>query len=189
MHTIRGRIRQFQELSRLFLGRFVENDLICVDGDTRGTLIGVLSLLIAPGVFLPFLEYIQFGSYPLVFQGWQVRDLAAVPDKVLHIALSMTVLGLFTVFEWDAVLPDRRDIAVLRPLPVGMGVMFAARISALFQFWVIFTLAVDGVSTWFFPMAVAQNAPFEVLLRSIRSQAVAVLAANAFMFLAVLAIQ
>ena len=151
--------RQFVELSRLFAGRFLENDLICVDGDTRGTLIGVLSLLIAPGVFGPMLTYLQFGSWPLCFMEWQVRDTVAIPHKLLHIALSMTALGLFTVFEWDAMLPDRRDVAVLRPFPVGLGTLFAAKVSALFLFWGIFTLAVDGISGVFFPVSVMQNAP------------------------------
>ena len=81
----------------------------------------------SPGVFLPFIEYIQFSSYPLGFLSWRARDLAALPDTVLHIAFSMTVLGLFTVFEWDAILPDRRDVAVLGPMPVGLTTMFAAQ--------------------------------------------------------------
>jgi hypothetical protein len=183
------RRQQFRELRRLFAARFVENDLICVDGDTRGTLIGVLSLLIAPGVFLPMLEYIRFGSAPLCFQSWMARDLAAIPDKTIHLALSMTVLGLFTVFEWDAMLPDRRDLTVLRPFPVGLGALFAAKIFALLQFWTIFTLAIDGISGVFFPVAVVQNAPSGVLLRYVGAHAAALVAANLFMFLLMIAIQ
>jgi hypothetical protein len=145
MPTFGERKLQFRELARLFAGRFLENDLICVDGDTRGTLIGVLSLLIAPGVFGPMLTYLQFGSAPLCFMPWQARDMVAIPHKLLHIALSMTALGLFTVFEWDAILPDRRDVAVLRPFPVGLGTLFAAKVSALFLFWGVLTPA-DGIS-------------------------------------------
>jgi hypothetical protein len=189
MPDLQSWARQSRELARLFFARFLENDLICVDGDTRATLIGVVSLLLAPGVFLPFLEYIEFSSYPLGFAPWYVRDLAALPDTVLHIAFSMTVLGLFTVFEWDAILPDRRDVAVLQPLPVGLGTMFAARITALFALWVVLTLAADGVSGWFFPVAVMQNASAGILLWHIRCHLLALVAANLFIFLALIAIQ
>lgn len=181
--------RQFRELSRLFCGRFLENDLIAIDGDTRATLVGVLSLLIAPGVFFPLLEYIQFSSYPLGFTTWLVRDQAALPDKTLHIALSMTILGLMTVLEWDAMLPDRRDVAILRPLPVGLGTMFAARIFALLRFWVILTVAVGAAPSVLFPIAVVQQAPAGVLPRYIWAHAATLLVANLFIFLASIAIQ
>jgi len=184
-----NRIRQFRELSRLFFARFTENDLICLDGDTRAALIGVVSLLVAPGVFLPFLEYLAFSSYPLAFAPWHARDMAALPNTVAHIAFSMTALGLFTVFEWDAILPDRRDVAVLRPLPVGLGTMFAARICALFGLWIVLTLAADGVSGWFFPVAVVQNAPAGILLWHIRGHMMALVVANLFIFLALVGIQ
>ncbi|MGD0578803.1 MAG: hypothetical protein ABSC08_07735, partial [Bryobacteraceae bacterium] len=87
----------------------------------RRAVVDHVSFTIAPGLFLPLLEYIFFSSYPLGFLPWWQHDLAATPDKIVYIALSMTVLGLVTVFEWDAILPDRRDVAVLPPLPVEMS--------------------------------------------------------------------
>lgn len=182
-------MRQARELQRLFFRRFLENDLICVDGDTRGTLIGIVSLLVAPGIFMPFLEFLQFGSAPLCFLPWYDRDWVAFPDKVLHIALSMTVLGLITVFEWDAILPDRRDVAVLRPLPISLGTLFGAKLAALFQFWLIFTVAIDGLSCILFPAAVLQNSTLDLLFWHIRSHTLAVLGANAFVFLTMIAVQ
>jgi hypothetical protein len=189
MLTWAERRQQFRELSRLFFRRFIENDLISVDGDTRATLVGVLSLLIAPGGFFPLLEYVQFSSYPLGFTTWMVRDQAALPDKTLHIALSMTILGLMTVFEWDAMLPDRRDVAVLRPLPVGVGTMFAARIFALLRFWLILTAAVGAAPSVLFPIAVVQHAPAGVLPRYIVAHAITLVAANLFVFLTSIAFQ
>jgi hypothetical protein len=181
--------RQFRELYRLFFGRFLENDLICLDGDTTGTLTGILALLAAPGLFLPFFEFVQFGSYPLCVKPWQARDMAALPDKALHVGLAMTVLGIVTALEWDAILPDRRDTAVLRPLPVRLGVIFAAKIAALAKFWLAFTLVLSGVSSVFFPMAVIQNSPLGLLLWYVRAHVTAVLAGNAFVFLAMIAAQ
>lgn len=189
MLSLSDRLRQFRELSRLFFGRFLDNDLICVDGDTRGTLIGILSLLISPGVFIPFLQYIQYASYPLGRLSWYMRDLAALPDKVLHIAFSMTVIGVLTVLEWEALLPDRRDVAVLRPFPIGLATLFSAKIWALFLFWGVFTLALDVVPGVFFPMAIVQNAPLATLGWYIRCHAIALLAGNAFIFVAMIAVQ
>jgi hypothetical protein len=187
-NAFRDQRLQFVELTRLFFGRFLENDLIAIDGDARATLVGILSLLVAPGVFLPLLEYLQFSSYPLGFQPLAVRDMAAIPDKTLAIALSMTVLGLFTVFEWDAVFPDRRDIAVLRPMPIGIRMLFAGKLAALAQFWLVLTLAVNGFSSFLFPMAIVQR-DSSALPRYIGCHVLAILAANAFMFLAMIAIQ
>ena len=53
-----------------------------MDGGTRGTLIGVLSLLIAPGLFGPMLTYLQFGSWPLCFMGGGRADGDSA--KLLH---------------------------------------------------------------------------------------------------------
>jgi hypothetical protein len=189
MFAWRDRWGQFRELKGLFFGRFLENDLICVDGDTRGTLIGILSLLIAPGLFLPLLEYIMFSSYPLGFGPWWHRDLAAVPDKIMHVALSMTVLGLMTVFEWDAILPDRRDVAVLSPLPVSLGTLFGAKLAALAKFWLVFTLAVDLAPAILFPAAVVQKAPDGILAWYMLCHSLSLLAANVFVFLTMVAIQ
>ena len=189
MDTVPGSRRQFRRLSTLFLNRFVENDALCADGDTRATLIGVLALFVAPGVFLSFLEYLQFSSYPLGFYGWMVREGAGLPHKALHVALSMTVLGLATLLEWDAILPDRRDVAVLRPMPISLGVMFAARVFALLQFWLLLTIAIDAAPTAIYSMAIVQNAPGGVLLRYFVAHATTLVLANLFLFLSMLAVQ
>ena len=157
--------QQFRELRRLFFSRFLENDLIALDGDTHGALTGIFALLMAPGLFLPFFEFVRFSSYPLGFLAWQDRDLASLPDKALHLGLSMTVLGIVTVLEWDALLPDRRDYAVLRPLPIRIRTLFAAKLAALAQFWLLFTLLTSGLAAVLFPMAVVQTSGLPELLR------------------------
>lgn len=181
--------RQFRELTNLFFGRFLENDLICLDGDTRGTLTGVLGLLAAPGLFLPFFQFVQYGSAPLCFEPLYIRDLVSFPDKTLHLALSMTVLGIVTVLEWDAILPDRRDTAVLRPLPVTLKTMFAARLWALVKFWAVFTFVINAISCVFFPVAVVQNSSVGTLAWFVRSHLLAVAVGNGFMFLAMICAQ
>lgn len=180
---------QFRELYRLFFGRFLENDLICLDGDTTGTLTGILALLAAPGLFLPFFEFVQFGSAPLCFLDWRARDLVALPDKALHLGLAMAVLGIVTVLEWEAILPDRRDTAVLRPLPVSLFTLFTARLAALLKFWCIFIIVLGGLSSVLFPMAVLQKGSTFELLWYIKAHAVALLGGGAFLFLSMIAVQ
>jgi hypothetical protein len=184
-----GDYRQFRELTRLFFGRFVENDLITLEGDTRAALAGIFALLAAPGLFLPFFEFVHFSSAPLCFMPQAARDLVAIGDKVLHIGLAMTVLGIISVIEWDAMLPDLRDSAVLRPLPIRLGMLFSAKVAALAGFFILFTATLSGLSSVLFPMAVATDSSAGMLARYILAHAITVLAANAFIFLAMLAVQ
>lgn len=180
---------QFGELRRLFFGRFLDNDLIALEGDANSILAGVLGLLAAQGLFLPFFEFLQFSSMPLVAQPWDLRDLAALPHKALHIGLSLTVIGLVSVLEWDALLLDRRDIGVLRPLPIRVKTLLAAKVAALAQFWMVFCLVVSALPAVLLPMIVLPAGREALLLRFIGAHAASVLAANAFIFLFVIALQ
>ncbi|RPJ38298.1 MAG: hypothetical protein EHM21_17055, partial [Chloroflexi bacterium] len=182
-----NRFRQFRELARLFFRRFLENDLICLDGDTTGTLTNVLALLAAPGVFFPMLEHLMYSWMPR--QPLFVRDLISLNEKALYVSFSMTVLGIVTVLEWDTLLPDRRDYLVLRPFPVRLSTILAAKIVTLIGFWGVFTATINAFSTVAFPAAVTQYDPFRNLAWFIRCHALTILAANAFVFLAILAIQ
>jgi len=180
-------MRQLRELTRLFYRRFLENDLICLDGDTTATLANVLGLVAAPGIFFPMLEYWLYAlmnHMPLYY-----RDLYALPEKALYIGFSMTLLGLITVLEWDTLLPDQRDYTVLRPFPVRLGAILAAKVAALAGLWAVFTVAINGFSTAAFPAMVVQRDPLANLLWFIRAHGIAIVAANAFIFLAIISVQ
>lgn len=181
--------RQFSELSRLFFDRFLENDLISLNGDSGASLASVLALLAMPGLFLPFFEFVQFSSVPLCYLPLWARDLASLPDKAIYVALSMTVAGIATVLEWDAILPDRRDCAILRPLPVGLATLFSAKLAALLKFWSILAFAVNGAAILFFPLAVIQKSTFAELVWFAACHSMAVIGGSLFMFLAMIAVQ
>lgn len=178
--------RQFRELVRLFCGRFLSNDLICLDGDTSATLTHILALVAAPGIILPILENWLYGTMPRPL--W-FRDLYSINEKGLYIGFSMAVLGIVTVLEWDTLLPDRRDYLVLRPFPVRLGAMLAARIAALAAFWAVFTVVMNAVPAFMFPAVVIQTEPMASFLWFVRCHALAIVAANAFVFLAIVAVQ
>ena len=181
--------RRFAALYRIFSSRFLENDVIMSGGDNSSALAAILGLLVAPGFFIAFFEFIAYSSWPLGFQPWDMRDLAALPDKALHIGVSMTVIGVATILHWDALLLDRRDIAVLRTLPVPMVTVFCAKALALVRFWLFFCVAASALPTLLFPMVILQRAETSLLLRFIGAHALSVLAGNAFLFLSLLALQ
>ncbi len=80
----------------------------------------------------------------------------------------MILMGFITVLEWDALFPDRRDYLILAPLPVRLPTLFTAKITALFLFLLVFTLALNGCSSILFPlMAMNPHAPTGYLLRYI----------------------
>jgi hypothetical protein len=179
--------RQFRELTRLFFGRFLENDLICLDGDTTATLSNILALLAAPGVILPVLEqfvYARFPGSPLYI--WDYRSLQ---EKGFYICYSMAVLGIVAALEWDSLAPDRRDFTVLRPFPIRLRTLLAAKAVALAGFWAVFTLLINAVSSITFPMVVVQDGGFARAAWFIRCHVLAVLAGNAFIFLSILSLQ
>ncbi|HXJ94357.1 MAG TPA: hypothetical protein VMT20_16035 [Terriglobia bacterium] len=181
--------RQRRELTLLFAGRFWENDLVSITGDVRGTLVGVFAVVAGPGWILPFLECLAFSDKRFTSLPLYERDWIALPHKAIYLALSMTVLGILTVFEWDALLLDQRDYSVLRPLPVRLTTVLAAKLSALAFFWAVLAVVINAVSALIFPVAVMQWGSLGSLLWMIRVHVVAIVAGNAFVFLAMIALQ
>lgn len=185
--ALRRERRQFRELVKLFFGKFLENDLICLEGDTLSPLINMLALVAAPGAFLSVLANFVYG--PMYTNPLWVRDVASLQDKGLYISFSMAVLGILVVLEWDTLLPDRRDYNILQPFPIRLGTILAAKVAALAGLWAVFTVAINAASTVLFPMVVVQNGNLETVIWFTRAHAIAILAANAFIFLALLSVQ
>jgi hypothetical protein len=185
---------QFIELLRLFWQRFLENDLIAPQGETRLALAPILALLAVPGVIFSLHAY---GHYSFLWTsiGYPVPpsplDLpVSWSDKFLFLYVSMILMGFITVLEWDALFPDRRDYLILAPLPVPLSTLLAAKVTALVLFLLVFTLALNGCSSILFPlMAMNPTAPSAYALRYIGAHALTVLAANAFVLLFCVSLQ
>ena len=178
---VRDQRRQLRELTWLFAARFWKNDLVSISGDVRAKLVGIFAVLAAPGWIIPVLECIVFSDRAFADAPLYQRDWVAVPHKAVYLGLSMTILGaVITVLEWDSLLIDQRDYTVLRPLPVRLGTILAAKIATLALFWAALTLVINAVSAVVFPVAVIQKGSLVALLWTIRAHAVAVVAGNAF---------
>jgi hypothetical protein len=176
------RSRQFHLLWAHFFKRFLHNDLIAPEGETQITLVHILSVLTVPGFLFAywfFQKYLaHLGSTPRT-----VREETIVEDQALLIAFSMLLIGFLAILEWDALLPEPRDFAVLTPLPIRRTTLLGAKVTALLLFLGFFTVAINLFSTLVFPLATVEpGASLGVVLWHIATHVVSLGAASAFVF-------
>jgi hypothetical protein len=114
--------------------------------------------MVLPGLVKCLFLFPKYGF--LLYRPIAERDAATITDKFFFLSLSMIVLGLITVYEWDMLFPDRRDYMILTPLPLAARTVFFAKITALAAFLLIFTVAINICSTLMFPSAVLANNRF-----------------------------
>ena len=65
---------------------------------------------------------------------------------MIFVFLSMLVMGVLSILEWDALMLDHRDQSILMALPLGPRTIFAAKFWALAQFMLIFSIDVNAGS-------------------------------------------
>ena len=175
-------------LVRHFLWRFMEHDLVSPDADRRevlsaagGTLVTVslvLSLLIALGY--------QFSN----FLPPGITSLRSLDDRFLLVSASMLIMALAAVLQWDALVLDARDAAVLGPLPIPKPVLVRAKFMATGLFasavvvgWNLFPML---LRSWSLPLTLRIGWG---ALRLTFAQGVVGVAAGVFAFLAVLGLR
>jgi hypothetical protein len=182
----REETRQFRLLLHHFLGRFLDNELVSARASAEVTLIHILTLLALPGLLISFnliTKYVNLARGPA-----ELYERAALDDRLFFVYFSMIVTGFVTIFEWDALFPDRRDYTVLTPLPIRARTVLAAKMAALALFLLLFTVVVNFFSTLLFPLA-SNRGPLLGALRSVVAHAAAVLAGNATVFLGLVGLQ
>ncbi|HLY16611.1 MAG TPA: hypothetical protein VKR61_05275 [Bryobacteraceae bacterium] len=175
---------QFTKLARNFLARFFESDLLSPQADFRATLSQALGLLATPGLLLPLL------MMPLLMMD---PNAARSPSgKLIFVFLSMLVMGVLSVLEWDALMLDHRDQSILMSLPLRPRTIFAAKFWALAQFILIFSVDVNAGSILMLPpleMVGLSKAGFLTLARYAIAHAAGTIGAGSFMFLLVVSAQ
>jgi hypothetical protein len=139
----------YGHLTRHFFRGFLENDLLTPDEGMQATLAPVLAGIAAPGLLLPAIWSFSYG-WP--FRRADEFQALAVRHELLFVVLSMIVVGLVIVLQWEALYPDRRDYAVLGPLPVSLRTVFLAKVSALSGFVGLFAVSVNGLSSICYPV-------------------------------------
>jgi hypothetical protein len=145
---------QFQILYRQFLFRLMDVELLSASahGDSLELLGQFGSLLVFGGLLL------GYGALP-AGQIVRQRPVAASvwPVERLLISLTMVVVGVFTLLNWDSTFLDRRDVLVLAPLPVQMQTLFGAKIAAAASSLGIVVAAWNWLAGFAYPLALAPD--------------------------------
>jgi hypothetical protein len=176
-------------LTRLFLQRFIENDLISPDADRAQVLSQAFAAILTGGLFVSILLSLPYlgAPYPLVNRN--AANMIRV--QFLYAAWSSTVMALVAVAVWDAMALDRRDTEILGPLPLARGVIVRAKVSALIMFAAVFAAALNVLPAMIHPVSALSRLRPSLLqvVTLITAHIVSTTAAAAFGFLAVLGVR
>ena len=176
----------FRVLYRHFLFRIVDLDILSGQADVVkllgqfAAMLAALSLMVAPAAF----RIIRSKAPPseILVSTWV--------DEHSLIATTMAVVGLFAVLLWDSALPNQRDVLVLAPLPVRMRTILVAKLAAMGSTLGLAVLVLNVFTGISYPFALGLvSGGFLGIIRSFAAYWVTMLAATAFMFGCVLAIQ
>jgi len=178
-----------RELTRLFLRRFVENDLISPEADRVQVLSQVGGAIVTGALFVTTVFSLGYIDRPYALP-------AATAAQVLRVLFacvtwSMTVMALLAVSVWDAVALDARDTQILGPLPVLRRTIVRAKASALIVFAAVFAAALNVVPGLIHPVfALSRLGPSipQVVVLMV-AHLVSTTAAAAFGFAAVLGLR
>jgi len=139
------------ELTKHFFGRFFDNEFVSHRGESTLGVAQLIIILGVPGVFYFF--FLQYAYSDMAKLYPELFDPTSMRDELGFVCLSMLVIGLVAVLEWDAFFPDRWDFVTLVPLPLQTRSIFLAKAAALVFFLFLFATAVGGPCTVLFPLA------------------------------------
>jgi hypothetical protein len=178
-----------RHLTRLFLRRFVENDLISPDADRLAVLSQTGGVIISGGLFVTILLSLGYLASPFPLPGRTAVQMLRV--QFLYTTWSMIVMALVAVSAWDAVALDSRDTLILGPLPLARGVIVRAKILALTMFSAGFAGALNVAPAIIHPVfAVSRLRPSLLAIATlIAAHLVSTTGAAAFGFAAVIGLR
>jgi hypothetical protein len=178
-----------RHLTRLFLQRFIENDLISPDADRLRVVSQAGAILLTGGLFVSFFLSLAYLNSPYPLPSRTAANMIRV--QFLYSAWSMTVMALVAVSVWDALALDHRDTEILGPLPLPRLVIIRAKIRALVIFAMGFAAALNVVPAMIHPIvAVSRLRPGMLHIGTLVAAHIAsTTAAAVFGFAAVLALR
>jgi hypothetical protein len=169
---------QFRVLHRQFLLRVVDLEALSIEADIPrflGQFAGILifiSLMRALGaLFFP----------PPPSRAWAVEQG--------QISNMLLVIGLCSVITWDATFPDRRDLAVLGPLPVRPRTILLAKLSATCGLLGIAIISLNFASSCSWALVIGGSGGYPGMARFFLAFWFTIVVASAFLYGAVLTIQ
>jgi len=169
---------QFRILHRQFLLRVIDLEALSIEADIPrflGQFAGILifiSLMRALGaLFFP----------PDPSRAWQVQQG--------QISNMLLVIGLCSVITWDATFPDRRDLAVLGPLPIRPRTIVLAKLSATSALLGVAILSLNFASSCSWALVFGGSGGYVGIARFFLAFWFTIVAASAFLYGTVLTIQ
>ena len=170
---------QFRELVRHFFNGFFDVEIIHPEAESKLGLGQILAVLAVPGLGM---------SAGLLFRRANAPPLWL--NQAFYFFYGMSMIGFVTVFQWDTLFLGRRDWVVLGALPLRTRTILAANIGALLQYLGLFVLTISGPTTLLLPLGFAASGePMLAGLTVWIGQAIAIMAASAFAFSGLIAVQ
>ena len=174
-------------LTRHFLTRLVDNDLVSPDADAhKGASVG-LAMLLSGGTVITVLMGGKYIMTPLPMPAVNAGNY--LDDALFYVTVSMLLLAIVAVVAWDGLALDARDEAILGPLPIPRATVVRAKLSAMGILAGAVLIALNGPPTLLHPSSAVAMLPagFGQMLRLMLAHAAATIGAGAFGFCAVLA--
>jgi hypothetical protein len=175
-------------LTRLFIRRLLDNDLVSPHADRHDSIGVVYAVILSLAVFVTFFVSTPYLAAYILLPG--PTAMSALPDRFLFIAASLAVSALAALLVWDALGLEARDTAILGPLPIAPWTITRAKLLAALLFGVVFSIAVNVVPSILYPTFLTVNlrgVTVVGVVRLIVAQAISVMMAGLFGFFAILA--
>jgi hypothetical protein len=179
---------QLVALTRAFLYRFFENEITAGSNDLRGSFLWVLSVLVPPGLCIPFIALVKWTTMNYVLGPEGVRRMAWM-DKTVYVGLGMIVAGAVGTIVWSSLLVDRRDTLVLGVQPLRSRTIVAAKLLSLAFYLGILTVGMHALASCAYGLLLGNFGALSFAFRGIVAHFVASSLGSAFVFLSICGLQ
>jgi len=150
-----GETTDLRLLTRVFLRRLIDNDLISPHADRHESLALLCATVVSVAVFVTFLLSTNYLAAFIQLPG--PTALSALSDRFLFISASMTVSALAALMVWDALSLETRDAAILGPLPLSARTIIRAKLAAVVVFAAVLAVALNAVPSVLYPAFLTIN--------------------------------
>lgn len=177
-----GEREAFRILFREFFAQLFISESSVSDHQVKVAMIGVLTFLIMPGVFIPVRLADRFELAAVHFP-MLVSPLTRLMATVF-VTFAIVAVGVVAAFEWDALAFESRDAMVLGPLPVSGRTIVAAKLAALGALLLIAGSGINLLTAVPFSLIATSHQPLMATARLLVAHLVTTMSASAFVFCA-----
>jgi hypothetical protein len=174
-------------ITRLFLRRLIDNDVISPNADRHESLAVLYALVVSLSVFVTFFVSTDYLAAFIQLPG--PTALSALSDRFLFMSASIALSALAALMVWDALALEPRDATILGPLPLPSRTITRAKLAAALVFGTVFAIALNAVPSMLYPLLLTINMRGMHgvgVLQLIAAHAVSVVMAGLFGFFGIL---